>query len=51
MHSSRQGINSGRIRSVQDIPGYSGIFRHIQAYSGIIQAYLEPCITLANSEF
>ena len=40
---------------------YSGIFRHIQihpdkirptqAYSGIIQAYSEPCVTLAYSKF
>ena len=42
------------------IPAYSGIFRHIQtypdiirriqAYSAIIQAYSEPCVTLAYSE-
>ena len=32
------------------IPAYSGISRHIQAYSGIIQAYSEPCVTLAYSE-
>ena len=24
---------------------------YIQAYSGIIQAYSEPCVTLAHSEF
>ena len=26
------------------------IFKHITAYSGIIQAYSEPCITLSYSE-
>ena len=32
------------------IPVYWGIFRHIKAYSGIIQGYCEPCATLAYSE-
>ena len=32
------------------IQTYPDIIRHIQAYSGIIQAYSEPCITLAFSE-
>ena len=27
-----------------------GIFRHNQKYPGIIQPYLEPCVTLAYSE-
>ena len=34
------------------IPIYSSIFRHTrhkQTYSGIVQAYSEPCITLAYS--
>ena len=32
------------------IPACSDIFRHIQVYSGIIQAYSEPIVTLAYSE-
>ena len=32
------------------IPVYSDISRHNQAYSGISQAYSEPCVTLAYSE-
>ena len=49
--------HSGRFRHIQ---AYSGILRHIQTYpdiirdikpySGIIQAYSEPCVTLAYSE-
>ena len=35
-----------------NIQGYSGKFRQTQtqAFSGIIQAYSEPCVTLAYSE-
>ena len=29
---------------------YSDIIKHIQAYSGIIRAYSEPCVTLAYLE-
>ena len=29
---------------------YPSIFRHIQTYLGIIQAYSEPCVTLTYSE-
>ena len=32
------------------IPAYSRIFRHIYAYSGVTQAYSEPCVALAYSE-
>ena len=32
------------------IQAYSDISRHNQAYPGIIQAYSEPCVTLAYSE-
>ena len=32
------------------IPTYSDISRHNQTYSGIIQAYFEPCVTPAYSE-
>ena len=32
------------------IQTYPNTIRHIRAYSGIIQAYSEPCVTLAYSE-
>ena len=32
------------------ILAYSDIVRHNQTYSGIIQVYSEPCVTLAYSE-
>ena len=32
------------------IQTYPDIIRHIQAYSGIIEAYSQPCVTLAYSE-
>ena len=32
------------------IPAYADIFRHNQTYSGIMQAYSEPCEILAYSE-
>ena len=35
------------IHAYSDCPD---IFRHIQAYSGTIQAYSEPCVTLGYSE-
>ena len=38
---------------IEHIPIYLGIFRNIghnQAYSGIIQAYSKPCVTLAYPE-
>ena len=38
-----------KIHSIH-IPAYSRIFRHIYAYSGVIQAYSEPCVALAYSE-
>ena len=37
-----------------DIPAYSSIFKHSQAYSGIsgiVQSYSKPCVALVNSEF
>ena len=36
--------------SISGIQGYSDKFRHNYAYSGIIQAYSEPCVTLAYSK-
>ena len=39
-----------QIKAYSNILAYSGVFRHIQVYSGIIQAYSEPCVTLAYSE-
>ena len=32
------------------IPANSGIYKHIQSYSGIIQTHSEPCVILAYSE-
>ena len=32
------------------IHAYSGILSHNQAYSGIIQAYSESCVTLAHKK-
>ena len=29
---------------------YQAIIKHIKVYSGIIQAYSEPCVTLTYSE-
>ena len=37
-------------KPLRQIQAYSHIFRHIQTYSGIIQAYSEPCVNLAYSE-
>ena len=37
-------------RIFRHIDAYSDISRHNQAYLGIIQAYSEPCVTLACSE-
>ena len=39
--------HSGRFRHIQKYPD---IIRHIQAYSGIIQPYSKPCLTLEKPE-
>ena len=53
---SRQGITMGtcKTRAIEasldiftHIVAYSRILRHNQAYSGVIQAHLGPCINLA----
>ena len=43
-----QGDYSGIFRHIQTCPDK---IKHIQAYSGIIQAYSEPCVILEYSEF
>ena len=50
--SFRQRIAMGKSKKkpFMHILVYSNIFRHNQAYSGIIQAYSQPCITLAYLE-
>ena len=42
--------HSDRFRHIHAFPAYSEISRHNQAYSGIIQAYSGPCLTLSYSE-
>ena len=44
--------NAKAIQTIfRHIEAYADISRHNQAYSGIIQPYSKPCITLAYSEF
>ena len=47
--SRRQGITIEK-QNTRRIQAYPSISRHNQAYSTIIQAYSEPCVTQALSE-